>query len=108
MRSQRQVVSLLVEAQLRWLGALQAGGKALKNITRLEAALLFVGYGHIKDIAFTQADDERRDPAVSWHIVQRDDLEAGPVGRSKRSYESLEFGHLADDGHGLSRRRLEG
>src|SRR5438067_12292657 len=98
MRSQRQVIGLLVEAQLRWLGALQAGGKALKNITRLEAALLFVGYGHIKDIAFTQPDDERRDTAVLSHILQRDDLEPGPVGRTKPSYEPLQFGHLADDG----------
>src|SRR6202022_4110771 len=89
-RSERQVIGLLVEAQLRWLGALQAGGKALKNITHLEAALLFVGYGHIKDIAFTQAHDESSDPAVSRDIVQRDDLEAGTVGGSKSGDKSLE------------------
>ena len=107
MGTERQVIGLLVEAQLRRRGALETGSKALQNITHLEAPLLLVRHRHVKDVAFVQADDEGGDPTVSRHIVERHDLEADPIGRGKGGHQSLELGGFADDRDDLARGGLK-
>src|SRR5438874_7528622 len=107
MRSQRQVVALLVEAKFRRPVVAQARGELLKDLAWVEAALLLVGQRHVVHRMLVKADDQRRDPAASGHIVERDDLEADPLGGRERRHQLLELGGLADDGDRLTRLRLQ-
>ena len=83
MRPQCQVIGLLIEADFRWLRILQARAEAAQDITQLEATLFFMSERDIENFTLVEADDEGRDPAVTWHVIERHDLEPGALGSGK-------------------------
>src|SRR2546430_15911551 len=99
MRSQGQVVGLLVEAKLRGPVAPQARGKALEDLAGVEAALLLVRQRDVVHGVLIQTDHQRGDPAASGDIVERDDLEARAVGYRERRHQPLELTGLSNDSH---------
>ena len=104
MRSQRQVVALLVEAKFRRPVAAQARGELLKDLAWVEAALLLVGQRHVVHGMLVEPDHQRCHPPPSGHIVERDDLEPRAIGGRERRHQAIELAGIADDGDRLAGR----
>src|SRR5205823_2639311 len=69
--------------------------------------LFFMSQRDIESFTLVEADDKGRDAAVTWHVIQRHDLEAGALGSGKCRDETVQIIRLANHGDGLGRGRLE-
>src|SRR5207253_11101195 len=69
--------------------------------------LFFMSQRDIENFTLVEADDKGRDAAVTWHVIQRYDLEADALGSGKCRDETVQIIRLANHGDGLGRGRLE-
>ena len=108
MGAQGKIVAFLVEADFGRTGGREARRKTNQDVLELEAALLLMSQRHVIDVVLVQADDQRRDAAVSRDVVKSHDLEAGTIGAGESRDQSIEIGRLTNYGDDLGGRRFQG
>src|SRR2546421_2092428 len=103
MGTQRQVVRLLIEADLGGRSVAQTGAESTQHVAKLEAALLLMRQRDVVHVMLVQANHERRYPPTTRNLIQTDHLKAGAFGAGERVDQAFEIRRSAHDGDRFTR-----